>query len=128
MDAANSTVSRGKVSEPDNVTISQFPSKDSDQCDAYPQIQLHPQYISSTLQANKVMKFHLGGSVSDPLNLQGGAAKKISDDRSCGQLPTLLSTQPPSLPQCFSDPLNIEGRSKKFPIAKKGSGTCHDHA
>lgn len=87
------------------------------------QVQLHPQSISSTMLANNVMKFRLGGSVSDPLNLQGGVCVGTDDNCSSHAPSTSRSDEPPQLPPCFhKDPLNIEGHSVKLPISKEGPG------
>lgn len=76
--------------------------------------------VSSTRAANNIMKFRLGGSVSDPLNLEGGVA--LSDECStCAPSPVPLpSTEviPPPLmtPRLDKDPLNLEGKVKNFPL------------
>ncbi len=76
--------------------------------------------VSSTHAANNIMKFRLGGSVSDPLNLEGGVA--LSDECStCAPSPVPLSNEeviPPPLmtPHLNKDPLNLEGKVKNFPL------------
>lgn len=73
--------------------------------------------ISSTVLADKVMKFRLRGSVSDPLNLQGCSDELSSQDcPSFAPSPILQGSQPPllDLPLYLrKDPLNIEGKSRK---------------
>lgn len=76
--------------------------------------------VSSTRAANNVMRFRLGGSVSDPLNLEGGVA--LSDECStCAPSPVPLTVGeviPPPLmtPHLNKDPLNLEGKVKNFPL------------
>ena len=84
----------------------------------------HPQSISSTQLANTIMKFRLGGSVSDPLNLEGNSAMQTDGECStCAPSPALPSGQPSPLPQYLQrDPLNLEGKAKKFPLHKQSSG------
>jgi hypothetical protein len=74
--------------------------------------------VSSTRAANNIMRFRLGGSVSDPLNLEGGVA--LSDECStCAPSPVVAPTSeipPPILtPRLDKDPLNLEGKVKNFP-------------
>lgn len=75
--------------------------------------------VSSTRAANNIMRFRLGGSVSDPLNLEGGVS--LSDECStCAPSPVLLRSEeviPPPLmtPHLDKDPLNLEGKVKNFP-------------
>lgn len=83
--------------------------------------------VSSTRAANNIMKFRLGGSVSDPLNLEG--RDDVGGDCStCAPSPaTPLPEEldPPTLPnpppQLKKDPLNLEGKVKNFPL----SGMLH---
>ena len=84
----------------------------------------HPQSMSSTQLANTIMKFRLGGSVSDPLNLEGNSAVQTDGECStCAPSPALPSGQPSPLPQYLQrDPLNLEGKVKKFPLHKQSSG------
>lgn len=76
--------------------------------------------VSSTRAANNIMKFRLGGSISDPLNLEGG--DNLGDDCStCAPSPAALTneelTPPPLLtPLLSKDPLNLEGKVKNFPL------------
>lgn len=74
--------------------------------------------VSSTRTANNIMKFRLGGSVSDPLNLEGDVA--MSDECStCAPSPAPLTSEiPPPLmtPHLNKDPLNLEGKVKNFPL------------
>ena len=76
--------------------------------------------VSSTHAANNIMKFRLGGSVSDPLNLEGGVA--LSDECStCAPSPAGLASDevipPPRMStQLDKDPLNLEGKVKNFPL------------
>ncbi|XP_064382300.1 probable RNA methyltransferase Y17G7B.18 isoform X1 [Halichondria panicea] len=89
-----------------------------------PRIEQRPQSISSTQLAYSVMKFRLGGSVSDPLNLEGDSAKQIDGECStCAPSPALPSGQLSPLPQHLQkDPLNIEGRTMKVVHNKQTSG------
>lgn len=82
--------------------------------------------VSSTRAANNIMKFRLGGSVSDPLNLEGGDDVR-EDCSTCAPSPATPppaaldpATLPNLLPQLKKDPLNLEGRVKNFPL----SGMC----
>lgn len=90
---------------------------------------LHPHSISSTRVANNIMKFRLGGSVSDPLNLEGGLHDEECDDGECSTCapspapPNESGDQPSPLPQYLQrDPLNLEGKIKSFPAHKQTSG------
>ena len=83
--------------------------------------------VSSTRAANNIMKFRLKGSVSDPLNLEGGDDVR-EDCSTCAPSPaTPLPEEmdPPTLPnpppQLKKDPLNLEGKVKNFPL----SGMLH---
>ena len=88
------------------------------------------QVSSSTHAANNIMKFRLGGSVSDPLNLEGG------DDvggncSTCAPSPATPSPgvlDPPTLPklpaQLKKDPLNLEGKVKNFPLSGMSTNSC----
>ncbi len=69
------------------------------------------------------MRIRLRGSVSDPLNLEGGG----EDETACSTCAPSPSTEergqrsPP--PECLiHDPLNLEGKVKDFPTRRKGSG------
>ena len=82
------------------------------------------QDVSSTRAANNIMKFRLGGSVSDPLNLEGDL--DLPDECStCAPSPAPASNEeliPPPLlltPQLSKDPLNLEGKVKNFPLLSK---------
>lgn len=74
--------------------------------------------VSSTRAANNIMKFRLGGSVSDPLNLEG----EVSDECStCAPSPAPMTGEdviaPPIMtPHLNKDPLNLEGKVKNFPL------------
>lgn len=76
--------------------------------------------VSSTRAANNIMKFRLGGSTSDPLNLEGG--DNLGDECStCAPSPAAPTneelTPPPLLtPLLSKDPLNLEGKVKNFPL------------
>ncbi len=89
-----------------------------------PRIEQRPQSISSTQLAYSVMKFRLGGSVSDPLNLEGDSGKQTDGECStCAPSPALPSGQLSPVPQHLQkDPLNIEGRTKTFSHNKQTSG------
>ena len=84
--------------------------------------------VSSTQAANNVMKFRLGGSVSDPLNLEGG--DNLGDECStCAPSPAAPVnkelTPPPLLtPLLSKDPLNLEGKVKNFPLLGMWSTAC----
>jgi len=70
------------------------------------------------------MKFRLGGSVSDPLNLLGG--DDVGDNCStCAPSPTTpiyKELEVPDLPpQLMKDPLNLEGKVKNFPVSGRRS-------
>ena len=86
----------------------------------------HPHSISSTRVANNIMKFRLGGSVSDPLNLEGGVGELNDGECStCAPSPAVpgASDQPSPLPQYLQrDPLNLEGKIKGFLAHKQNSG------
>ncbi len=73
--------------------------------------------VSSKRAANTIMKFRLGGSVSDPLNLEGadnlGAENPPSSDEVQAPPPLLPPLLPPQLQK---DPLNLEGKVKNFPL------------
>lgn len=90
----------------------------------------HPHSVSSTRVANNVMKFRLGGSISDPLNLEGGTDELNDEECStCAPSPAVpgASDQPSPLPQYLQrDPLNLEGKIKSFPAHKlsSGGGNC----
>ena len=90
---------------------------------------LHSQLfaMSSTKAANNVMKFRLGGSVSDPLNLSG--AVDLGDDCStCAPSPVnadVFGQPSPLPPQLQHDPLNLEGKVKNFPANKHGLAIKH---
>lgn len=80
--------------------------------------------VSSTRAANNIMKFRLGGSVSDPLNLEGG--DNLGDDCStCAPSPVLPANEeliPTPLlltTHLNKDPLNLEGKVKNFPLLGK---------
>ena len=79
--------------------------------------------VSSTRAANNIMKFRLGGSVSDPLNLEGGDI--LEDECStCAPSPVTQTNEeliPPPLltPHLNKDPLNLEGKVKNFPLPGK---------
>ena len=76
--------------------------------------------VSSTRVANNVMKFRLGGSVSDPLNLEGAGYDVDRECSTCAPSPALESAGQPSPlpPQLHRDPLNLEGKVKDFPHCK----------
>ena len=82
----------------------------------------HSFAMSSTKIANNIMKFRLGGSVSDPLNLEGNASANLGDDCStCAPSPAgpEVFGQPSPLPLHLQhDPLNLEGKSGDFPANK----------
>ena len=90
----------------------------------------HSFAMSSTKIANNIMKFRLGGSVSDPLNLEGDVSTKLGDDCStCAPSPAgpEVFGQPSPLPLHLQhDPLNLEGKSKDFP-ANKTNKHGHHH-
>lgn len=85
--------------------------------------------MSSTKIANNIMKFRLGGSVSDPLNLEGDVSSKLGDDCStCAPSPAgpEVFGQPSPLPLHLQhDPLNLEGKSEDFPANKTNKHTHH---
>ena len=78
------------------------------------------QDVSSTRAANSIMRFRLGGSVSDPLNLQGG--DDVEDKCStCAPSPVTNVNEavnsPSHLPPALrKDPLNLEEKVKNFPV------------
>lgn len=81
--------------------------------------------VSSTRVANNIMKFRLGGSVSDPLNLAGGdfggdecstCAPSPANQTNEELIPPLLLTT-----HLNKDPLNLEGKVKNFPLAGEGA-------
>lgn len=76
--------------------------------------------VSSTRVANNVMRFRLGGSVSDPLNLEGASYEVDRECSTCAPSPALESAGQPSPlpPQLHHDPLNLEGKVKDFPHCK----------
>lgn len=78
--------------------------------------------VSSKRVAEKIMKTRLGGSVSDPLNLEGGGEAAIVCS-SCVPSPSVEERgqrSPP--PKCLiHDPLNLEGKVKDFPTRRKAS-------
>ena len=59
--------------------------------------------VSTTAGANNIMKFRLGGSVSDPLNLEDDHVMS-GDPEPCGGQPSPL---PPAMAK---DPLNLDDR------------------
>ena len=76
--------------------------------------------VSSTHTANNIMRFRLGGSVSDPLNLAGGddVADNCSTCAPSPVTPTCDDLELPDLPpQLMKDPLNLEGKVKNFPLS-----------
>ena len=79
--------------------------------------------VSSKKVAEKIMKIRLGGSVSDPLNLEGGEDVETTCS-TCAPSPSLEEKgqrSPP--PDCLiRDPLNLEGKVKEFPLRKKTGG------
>ena len=78
--------------------------------------------VSSTRTANNIMKFRLGGSVSDPLNLAGGddVADNCSTCAPSPATPLHGDLEPFDLPpQLMKDPLNLEGKVKNFPVSGK---------
>lgn len=84
----------------------------------------HNYGMSSTKLANNIMRFRLGGSVSDPLNLEGEAKANLGDDCStCAPSPAggpEVFGQPSPLPLHLQhDPLNLEGKTEDFPATKK---------
>ena len=74
---------------------------------------------SSKSAANKIMKRRLGGSVSDPLNLEGVVARELDQCSTCAPSPAAApgGDQPSLLlPSSLThDPLNLEGKVKNFP-------------
>lgn len=76
--------------------------------------------VSSTSVANTIMKLRLGGSVSDPLNLEGYTGEY--ECSTCAPSPTLEDAgQPSPLPAHLQrDPLNLEGKVKDFPAKTRG--------
>lgn len=89
----------------------------------------HSYAMSSTKIANNIMRFRLGGSVSDPLNLEGTASAKLGDDCStCAPSPSgpevfgQLSPLPIHLQH---DPLNLEGKAEDFPANKTNKHMHH---
>lgn len=83
--------------------------------------------VSSTRAANNIMKFRLGGSISDPLNLEGG--DNLGDECStCAPSPAAPNeelTPPPLLtPLLNKDPLNLEGKVKNFPLLGMSMTAC----
>lgn len=86
--------------------------------------------MSSTKLANNIMRFRLGGSVSDPLNLEGETLANLDDDCStCAPSPAggpEVFGQPSPLPfHLQHDPLNLEGKSKDFPANKMNKHVHH---
>ena len=86
--------------------------------------------MSSTKLANNIMRFRLGGSVSDPLNLEGETSAKLGDDCStCAPSPAggpEVFGQPSPLPVHLQhDPLNLEGKSEDFPANKTNKHVHH---
>ena len=86
--------------------------------------------MSSTKLANNIMKFRLGGSVSDPLNLEGETLANLGDDCStCAPSPAggpEVFGQPSPLPfHLQHDPLNLEGKSKAFPANRTNKHIHH---
>ena len=86
--------------------------------------------MSSTKLANNIMRFRLGGSVSDPLNLEGETLANLGDDCStCAPSPAggpEVFGQPSPLPfHLQHDPLNLEGKSKDFPANKTNKHVHH---
>ncbi len=76
--------------------------------------------VSSTHAANNIMKFRLGGSVSDPLNLEGGDLDIPDECSTCAPSPAPPANEeliPPLIltAQLSKDPLNLEGKVKNFP-------------
>lgn len=76
--------------------------------------------VSSTRAANNVMRFRLGGSVSDPLNLEGASHDVDRECSTCAPSPAFESAGQPSPlpPHLQHDPLNLEGKVKDFPRRK----------
>ena len=77
--------------------------------------------VSSTRAANNIMKFRLGGSVSDPLNLEGCDNLDKEECSTCAPSPESptnkeLEPPPPLPPELQKDPLNLEGKVKNFPL------------
>ena len=90
----------------------------------------HNYGMSSTKLANNIMRFRLGGSVSDPLNLEGDTTAKLGDDCStCAPSPAggpEVFGQPSPLPLHLQhDPLNLEGKSDDFPAIKANKHVHH---
>ena len=88
-------------------------------------------HVSSTHAANNIMKFRLRGSISDPLNLEGGGDRLSDDCSTCAPSPVTHTlneelTPPPLLtPHLIKDPLNLEGKVKNFPVTGELSrGPC----
>ena len=84
----------------------------------------HNYGMSSTKLANNIMRFRLGGSVSDPLNLEGDTKANLGDDCStCAPSPAAgpeVFGQPSPLPLYLQhDPLNLEGKTEDFPTTAK---------
>ena len=78
--------------------------------------------VSSTHAANNIMKFRLGGSVSDPLNLLGGddLGDTCSTCTPSPATPIYKELEVPDLPpQLMKDPLNLEEKVKNFPQSGK---------
>jgi len=83
-------------------------------CDASSK-QTHSQFksqsYSSTRIANTVMKKRLGGSVSDPLNLQGLAETDKCDHDECSTSTSSADNHTSHIPKhLLRDPLNLEGK------------------
>jgi len=65
------------------------------------------------------LTFHLGGSINDPLNLEGLSGSG-HDCATCPPSPTLPQQQPSPLPPHMRrDPLNLEGTHKKSHLTEK---------
>ena len=84
--------------------------------------------VSSKSAADIIMRVRLGGSVSDPLNLEGEQSDRACS--TCAPSPALEEKgQPSPLPECLMhDPLNLEGKVKDFPAKTKGGekhGECN---
>lgn len=83
------------------------------------------QDVSSTRAADNIMRFRLRGSVSDPLNLEGGDLDLADECSTCAPSPAMATNEeliPPPLlltPQLSKDPLNLEGKVKNFPLLSK---------